>query len=199
MIIPLISSHLFVKSNIGTFEQRTQLLQEAYQNKTNTPKLKDSNDGCWRSDFKYKNIDWLIQEFEESFSTAMNFYLKDSPAFKSKIESYENFPPVIYNYWTNINSPKSRNELHAHKKNSFVGLYYIQAKDTGALIFKNPANLINDCAQLSPYVNTFEYLPNDGDLILWPAWVPHEVAYNTSNQDRVNIAFNITLSESMYA
>lgn len=199
MIIPLISAHLFVKPNIGTKEQRNLLIEEAYNNKQKSPMLKDSNDGCWRSNFKYENIDWLIKEFENSFDDCMKFYLKESISFKHKIDSYASLPPIKYNYWTNVNSPGSKNELHSHKQNSFVGLYYVQAKDTGALIFKNPGNLLNDCTQLSPYVNNFEFLPNDGDLIMWPGWIPHEVAINTSTQDRINIAFNITFSESIYA
>ena len=35
--------------------------------------------------------------------------------------------------------------------------------------------------------------PVEGDLVIWPAWMPHEVETNTSNTQRVNIAFNIKL------
>ena len=31
--------------------------------------------------------------------------------------------------WTNVNDPKSKNVVHAHKEFSFVGLYYIDAEE----------------------------------------------------------------------
>ena len=33
--------------------------------------------------------------------------------------------------------------------------------------------------------------PKDGMLILWPAWVPHEVIENKSNRQRINIAWGL--------
>jgi Xaa-Pro aminopeptidase len=36
-----------------------------------------------------------------------------------------------------------------------------------------------------------ERICQDGDLILWPAWVPHEVETNFSDRERVNIVFDI--------
>ena len=33
----------------------------------------------------------------------------------------------------------------------------------------------------------------DGDLLIWPAWVPHFVEENKSNKQRINIASNIKL------
>ena len=35
---------------------------------------------------------------------------------------------------------------------------------------------------------------NDGDLIVFPGWVPHDVGPNTSNKQRINIAFNISFN-----
>ena len=61
--------------------------------------------------------------------------------------------------WTNVNDPKSKNVVHAHKEFSFVGLYYIDAEGTGDLIFHNPINLLSDCNPKSPFVRTVSYPP----------------------------------------
>ena len=74
---------------------------------------------------------------------------------------------------------------------SFVGLYYIDAEGTGDLIFHNPINLVSDCNPKSPFVRTVSYPPKNGNLLLWPAWVPHEVEINNSDRYRINIYLRI--------
>ena len=95
--------------------------------------------------------------------------------------------------WVNINSPESRITLHEHKANMFSFLYYVQATDTGSLILRNPSNLMVECNPQSPFVSAFSYPPEDGDLILFPSWIPHEVNTNKSNIQRINIAGQIVL------
>ena len=51
----------------------------------------------------------------------------------------------------------------------------------------------NDCNQKSPYIRNVKVEPQDGDLLIWPAWVPHLVERNESNKQRINIAINIKL------
>ena len=48
----------------------------------------------------------------------------------------------------------------------FVGLYYIDAEETGDLIFHNPINLLSDCNPKSPFVRTVSYPPKNGNLLL---------------------------------
>jgi hypothetical protein len=59
----------------------------------------------------------------------------------------------------------------------------------------NPANKLSECNPGSPYTGDVYIDPKDGDLFLWPAWVPHEVDVNKSDKQRINIAFNLTLTE----
>ena len=75
----------------------------------------------------------------------------------------------------------------------FSFLYYVQATDTGSLILRNPSNLMVECNPQSPFVRAFSYPPEDGDLILFPSWIPHEVNTNKSNIQRINIAGQIVL------
>ena len=100
---------------------------------------------------------------------------------------------MVYESWVNINEPNSKNILHAHKDHMFACVYYLQGTDTGAITFQNPVNLLVDCSILSPFVRRFGHTPKDGDLILWPAWVPHEVEVNTSDRQRINITSNINV------
>mgnify|MGYP003704826005 FL=1 len=52
---------------------------------------------------------------------------------------------------------------------------------------------MSECGPNSPFSSRMSYQPKDGDLLLWPGWLPHEVEINNSEKQRVNIAFNIKL------
>jgi uncharacterized protein (TIGR02466 family) len=184
----IISADLFVE-NVGTPEQIEALKQEALAQKLADPKgLPFTNENCWRSRFTYKDIDWLVQELGKLVETAIAHYIQEDPLYKKKVMMYKN--PEI-DYWTNINDKYGKNSLHNHKTYQYVACYYIQAEDTGELAFHNPTNVMEECNPTSPFVSRINYKPKTGDLVVWPAWVPHEVEMNFSEQQRINIAFNI--------
>lgn len=184
----LIEANLFI-NNIGTPEQIEILKNEALQQKAENPNtVAFSNNGCWRSEFKYKDISWLMQGMTELLNVAMDYYKKSDPTFIEKSKRYMK-PEVTY--WTNVNEPGSKNVLHNHDLHHFVACYYLQSEDTGSLVFSNPANLMENCHPDSPFVSQMAYPPKTGDLLLWPGWMPHETEVNYSNQQRISIAFNI--------
>ena len=41
--------------------------------------------------------------------------------------------------------------------------------------------------------NIAEIKPNEGDLLLFPAYLPHSVGMNESDEDRIVISFNIDI------
>jgi len=189
MRFPILSADVFT-SNVGTPEQIEQLKNEALtQHKISSTELSFSNEGCWRSHFRYSNIDWLIAEIKNLVEESINHYIHLDPLYENKVKYYSN--PEI-NYWTNVNEPLSKNDLHNHALHHYVACYYVQAKGTGDLIFSNPANLLQQCHPHSPFVSLIAFEPKEGDLYVWPGWVPHETEINLSNQQRINIAFNIT-------
>jgi uncharacterized protein (TIGR02466 family) len=175
--------------NVGSVEQRNNLLQQALFAKEQEPAKMNSNDGCWRSNFDYQNIDWLVEEIKFSLSNLIDFYMKEDPSYQHR------FNPSInkIDHWTNINDPHSSNRLHIHRSYDYVACYYMQAEGTGDLTFHNPANLMSECGHNTPFISRMTYQPKDGDLLVWPGWIPHEVEVNHSDRQRVNIAFNIKL------
>lgn len=184
----LISADAFCE-NVGTPDQIAALKIEALENwKANRGEMAFSNEGCWRSNFKYKNIEWLLIEIGKVVDNAINYYTNTDPVYTKKVEKY-GLPEI--EYWTNVNEPMSKNSLHSHSLHHYVACYYIQAEDTGDLIFHNPGNLLEECHPHAPFVSRMAFSPKAGDLIVWPAWMPHETEINLSSQQRINIAFNI--------
>lgn len=186
---PIIQADVFYESNIGTEKQRTELITEAWSQYENNPNtVAFTNKGCWRSNFLYKDIDWLLKEVRELVTEAGNYYQQQDPIYRKKTKS---FIGSEIKYWTNINNPGSRNSLHEHKLWHYVAVYYLQSNGTGDIVFANPMNLTEGCNPYSPFVSNLAFNPSDGDLLLWPAWLPHETEVNNSNKHRINIAMNI--------
>ena len=78
--VELYHADLFVKNDVGTEEQRADLLKQVlYAKENNLETSSMSNDGCWRSTKKYK-MDWLYEELRNLVSKATAVYMQsDKP------------------------------------------------------------------------------------------------------------------------
>ena len=191
---PLLHADIFTLKNVGTEEQRADLLKHVLDHKkTNEESLVASNPGCWRQRCAYPNMGWLMDALTNLLHSTIKYYSDVDFVFNKLSETIKK---TDIEAWVNVNSIGAGNTLHSHKGVSFACVYYLQSKDTGNLVFSNPANILShDCHTLSPFVHPKAVVPDDGDLIMWPSWVPHLVEPNMSDKDRINLAFNIRLNE----
>ena len=190
-IHPLFYCDLFTRKNVGTEKQRKVLLDKIhYLKKNNIDKADESNEGCFRSTYEYgEELDFLRETIRDSVIEISSYYADRDDTFGMKLS--KGTQQCDLSFWTNVNEPGSANVIHTHKEFVFACTYNIQTSGTGGLIFKNPANILNDCSQKSPFIRRIKVEPKDGDLLIWPAWVPHEVEINKSDKQRINIASNI--------
>lgn len=191
---PVLSADVFYR-NVGTPEQRQHLINQALaEQQRNAQTVAWTNRGCWRSYFQYDDIEWLKKELTEMVNEAGLYYQETDPIYKKKTQS---FVGSEFKYWTNINKPGGRNAIHEHKLWHYVGCYYLQAEGTGDIVYFNPINLTEGCNPYAPFVSPMSFSPKDGDLLMWPAWLPHEVEMNMSDKPRINIAFNVRFQAPM--
>ena len=189
--LPLFHSDLFVKENVGTEAQITDLKNQILQAKKDDRGTQGgSNPGCWRSTALYE-MKWLYDEMKNLVMEANQNYFERDSVFEYYVDKSNN---LDYNIWTNVNEVGSKNVIHSHKTDAWAGIYYVQAEGTGNLMFYNPANLLNECKFNSPFIRNTGIQPKDGMLILWPGWIPHEVIENKSNRQRINIAWGINFN-----
>ena len=194
-MISLFHADLFIEKNVGTPEQRENL-KDFLISISQDDKIKNdplSNEGCFRFNFNVLNnsIDWLNETQLKLTEKAMSHYTPLDANYSEQLHKTKF--TMYYNSWVNINETGSKNMIHSHKEHMFASVYYLQGTDTGKIWFYNESNLLNECNVKSPFVRRFGYEPEDGDLILWPAWVPHEVDVNTSSRQRINITSNIDM------
>lgn len=189
-ILPLYHADVFALQNIGTIDQRQSLLNQIAQEQINDPTGQGkTNPGCWRTHKFWNDMDWLGHAVADLAEQATEHYIQLDPSFKKPTGKFN------FEIWTNVNQKGARNVFHAHKKANFSAVYYLQAEDTGNLRFANPENLLGDCNGWGPFTRDFRFTAKDGDLILWPSWVPHEVEPNPIDKARINIAFDVYFTE----
>lgn len=154
------------KKELGTRAERVQLRNVI---KKMTDPMIDSNHGCKRYMLDMEYAPWLYD------------YLRDQNL-------------GVIEAWVNVNGPGSRNELHCHEKCQYTAVYFLTAPaNSGQLVLKNPANVSNQCHPDAPNVQDILVEPLEGAIIVFPGWVPHEVWINSSEEDRISIAFNLSV------
>jgi uncharacterized protein (TIGR02466 family) len=108
----------------------------------------------------------------------------------------KNSTPYITSMWLNVHGQNGFNHAHVHSGAWYSGVYYLQCTNkTGNITFLDP----RPGAEMSFYhksieSNNFSITPKTGDLILFPAWLPHFVEPNMDTENRISVAFNIELN-----
>ncbi len=115
------------------------------------------------------------------------------------------FVPAIDNMWANISPRHAFNRTHVHPGVIWSGVYYIQAPESsGRIYFTDPrvqAQMLRprihaEGRQQAHNWTEVYFEPVEGRLILFPAWLSHEVEPNLSEAEgdagvRISISFNL--------
>ena len=102
--------------------------------------------------------------------------------------------------WAIINKKGNFNTEHIHPNSNLSGAYYVSApKNCGKFKVINPHSISRD--KFPPRENpnelnrlVAEHEIEDGDLLIFPSYLPHSVLPNQSDDDRIVISFNIFIS-----
>ena len=150
-----------------------------------------SNSGGWHSKiFDLKNVNELLPLIDFS-----------KRCVKSVFDGYNwEFVPEKINFvgmWSIINPPGTFNIKHTHPNSLLSAAYYVKAeKKSGPIAFFDPKHVavmrhpkIKEFNELSAEHISFE--PEEGKLLLFPAYLEHQVNKNRSDEDRIVISFNI--------
>lgn len=109
--------------------------------------------------------------------------------------------------WANVNRFGDYHNLHNHPHSWLSGTYYVQVpteqkslpgrsdRNPGAISFFDPRPQANMMAvRGDPQVEAeHRVMPEDGEILIWPAFLHHLVHPNLSDEPRVSVSFNIIL------
>jgi len=151
--------------------------------------VKSNRDG-YQSNFLSNNQ--LCEEFLNSIKEHICDYI-------SKIGVKIPFSFKLYEPWINVSQSRAYNVSHCHGKQDFSFVFYIQVpKNSGNLVFDSPVlhhktNMIQH--QSFPFLNseTFIIYPKEGDLVIFPSYMPHSVEINKSKKFRISLASNLDI------
>ena len=172
-------------------DYKDQLIKETYQERDEDPiGRKVSNRGGWQSNFT--NI-------RDCKSETLNDIIISSV---SKLPMSGNLCFTIEG-WKNINEPGNFNTLHHHPNCNLSGVLWIKAsKNSGNIVFESP-EIFNRYKELDSYSDEFRcnsnaymsyyFTPKEGNILIFPSNLHHEVRENKSNGDRISYSFNIRL------
>ena len=172
-----------------------KLLKYIYElRKRDNEGVKKSNINGWHSrsfDFKEKD------NIPNKFYSHINRYIRD--VFTKYGWEYVDANVQCTSMWTIINEKGNFNIEHTHPNNYLSAAYYVKApEDCGSFKVTNPNLISRERITASERRTEFnqniaQIKPNEGDLLLFPAYLPHSVGMNNSPEDRVVISFNIDI------
>ncbi len=184
------------KYKVENFEKiNTELLKYIYYLKEKDEiGVKKSNINGWHSksfDLSNKN------NIPNKFFSNINIHIKD--VFNNYGWIYDLTKVKCTAMWAIINKKGNFNIEHTHSNNYLSAAYYVKAPENcGNFKATNP-NIIsrniypksNQSTELNS--NTASIKVNEGDLLIFPAYLPHSVETNNSDDDRVIISFNLDI------
>lgn len=193
------ATQIFYKDIQNSVDINKDLISKLYDWKKKDAKgIVRSNHAGWHSAvdmhqrIEYKNIVKEVFNFAKEVFTQEGYHK----------ESF----PIVDNMWANISQTYAYNRCHNHPGCLWSGVYYVQTpKRCGNIIFKDPKI---QSLQLRPFIDktidnenrqkyfkhqwdSVHYEARAGRMILFPAYVEHEVEQNLANEDRISLSFNI--------
>jgi uncharacterized protein (TIGR02466 family) len=146
-----------------------------------------SNRNAWQSDITL----WQNEIFKpllEKSSTIVQSIISDISPNRPEF--------VIRAMWGNVNPRGGYNLTHVHPTGWMSGVYYVELpQGCSGITFEDPrpASLMDfqqSCLVDKQYHN---HQPKNGELVLFPSWLPHFVNPNLTNENRISISFNVEL------
>jgi len=103
--------------------------------------------------------------------------------------------------WVNASPPGIKHHVHSHPNNYLSGVYYVRAHPGADTInFLDPRMVVG---LIRPPIHQHNELNSEsvtvdikaGELCFFPHWLRHSVNENTSQEDRISIAFNVMFED----
>ena len=155
--------------------------------------LTKSNRGGWHSkNFKLDNKDSI----QFKFAVEIQKYILD--VFRNYGWKTEQNRIQIKEMWAIINKKDDFNVIHTHPNCYLSSAYYVKAPENcGKFLIENPNQAkkhfypqLANKTELNMPIAGLDV--NEGDLLLFPGYLPHKVAKNESDEDRIVVSFNVT-------
>ena len=212
IILPF-SNPIFVYNVPYQENFRMQLIEECikYRNETESINLGFSNRQVgWQSQkVLFTTNDPCLKKIAENIGIALGDAIKTiTPSIdfsKYKLKTCEG--------WININQKGTLHFPHIHTGSTFSGVFYVKVPKSkkidingtdkpGFIEFLDPrndvtsfANRVNELSNSLTFNSNLRIEPEEGTLLMFPAWLKHWVYPNNESTERISISFNIVIGK----
>tara|TARA_S200000501_G_scaffold307573_1_gene296751 strand:- start:398 stop:1048 length:651 start_codon:yes stop_codon:yes gene_type:complete len=137
----------------------------------------------------------LKQFFIDSLNNMISVELPKVDAWKPTRE----LEPKIFDSWYHIANNGGFHDVHLHSRTSWAGIFYVQSDEctfeglngiNNFFNFDTNKNILDAGAEWTERLGHFRAEPKEGNLILFPGWVPHNATPYKGNQDRIVVSVN---------
>lgn len=148
---------------------------------------------------KYPILEKLKEFFHEAIIDVVSHGLPSvDERFTLPIKT-ENLRPKIFESWYHITNNNGAHGLHCHPGASWAGIFYVQSSECKLENDNGINRWHNSNSNLGPgdigamWVNSnsiYRVEPEEGTLVMFPAWMWHEGTAYKGKEDRILISFN---------
>lgn len=128
--------------------------------------------------------------------------LKHTMAYAAIMEMQQGVEFEIKDAWVNLYDHKDYQHFHTHPNADLCFVYYHKApENSGNLMFEAPdlahqmSKFLVKCGQLNVQQRV-GIRPENGKVVMFPAFLRHAVMQNETNEQRVSIAVNLLIKNS---
>ena len=200
------ASHIYCFKDDKHSSKKDELISYVYD-------LKDQGKASGVSDIAKKNLfeskfDFFnselqaVQELKVFCEESLMTVIKEVNQYDD--DYMNNLVPDLRESWTHITNNNGYHDAHKHLNTSWGGIYYVNAGECGQVVDEdgilrmNGSNRFYSPIQYFALDPSMQYLrhdvadisPEDGVLVIFPAYLLHSATPYTGKKDRVVISFN---------
>ncbi len=142
--------------------------------------------------YLFDNFEKELKDIKDFCEQQLKHYLEDVDGVNTDLATLR-----ITQSWLNKSKPGESHNRHFHSNSYISGVFYISCLPNDHIVLDNRSfglynNMIFPVKETTVWNAQGSAEPVDeGDLILFPSWIPHHVNLNeTKNQTRISLAFN---------
>ena len=137
--------------------------------------------------FRFYSTAWSTVSTENRFLYQTDF----SDYIEKKASELFAVQMQLQKIWVNVNPQGAYQQRHMHPEYDVAGTYYLFCPhNSGDITFYNPSPVVEVFNKTRPFYQfTYTHKPTEGDLLVWPGYLQHEVGYNYTDAVRISISF----------
>eukprot|EP00045_Choanoeca_perplexa_P015377 m.192729 g.192729 ORF g.192729 m.192729 type:complete len:379 (+) comp16968_c0_seq2:82-1218(+) len=128
-----------------------------------------------------------MTELKEFWHDSVERFWDNVPGYVSNLKELRSKYSTEFFYWAAVSHHNIEHKAHVHFRSYLSGVYYVKTPPlSGPFHFNDPRGY-----PMYPYNKDHTFQPTEGDLVIFPGFVPHSVDGTPGPDPRVAIAFNL--------